>query len=100
MKQISIMNYVYRGESARKISGAKDFKVAIFKCLPYLILPRHCLVATLFSAFQRNAHNKVYIGEPGIVTIFFPFSRKNFPNVFLVPTTSHAFLLTISKIQC
>ena len=46
------MNYVYTGESARKISGAKDFKVAIFKWFPYLILRRHCLVATLFSSFR------------------------------------------------
>lgn len=94
------MNYVYTGESARTISGAKDFKVAIFKWFPILILPRHCLVAKLFSAFQRNACNKFYIGEPGIVNIFFPFSRKNFSNVFLVVTTFHAFLLTTSKIQC
>ena len=93
------MNYVYTGKSARKISGANDFKVAIFKWFPYLILPRHCLVATLFSAFQRNARNKLYTGEPGIVNIFFPFSRKNLPHVFVVVTTFHAFLLTISKIQ-
>lgn len=94
------MNYVYTGKSARKISGANDFKVAIFKWFPHLILPRHCLVATLFSSFQKNARNKLYISAAGIVNIFFPFSRKNFPNVFLVATTSHAFLLTISKIQC
>jgi len=94
------VNYVYTGKSARKISGAKDFKVAIFKWFPYLILPRHCLVATLFSAFQRNARNKLNIGEPGIVNILFPFPRKNFPNVFVVVTTFHVFLLTVSKIQC